>query len=51
MQALRERIDFEYGWVWEVFTEKQKLKRVLKDEEEFAGLTRGALAFQTVGLE
>lgn len=36
MQTLCKGTNFEYGWVKEFFTEKEKLSRVLKDAEEFA---------------
>ena len=40
MPKLQRRINAEYGWFWEVFTEKEKLSRVLKDAEEFVRPTR-----------
>lgn len=46
MQMLCRRINFDYGWVKEGFTEEEKLRRVLKNEEEFAGPTRWGQHFK-----
>ena len=40
MPKFCKRINFEYGWVREVFTEKEKLSRVLKGAEEFDRLPK-----------